>query len=103
MLKDLGFVTFGIGLRGVHGAWESVKKFDSVDLRIPREVETLANRKVRRNPRPLGRGQGARMQIMQSTLEVGESPPFKAGFFNWPAEGPHFSRRLTFIALFVMN
>ncbi len=40
------------------------------------------NRKVRRNPRPLGRGQGGRMQITKSTLEVGESPPFKAGFFN---------------------
>lgn len=52
----------------------------------------VVNRKVRRNPpacrvaaqarRPLGRGQGARMQIRESTLEVGESRPFKAGFFK---------------------
>ncbi len=46
----------------------------------------IVNRAVRRNPRPLGRGQGARMQITKSTLEVGEAPPFKAGFFNCKLE-----------------
>ena len=40
------------------------------------------NRTVRRNPRHLGRGQGKRMQISKNTLEVEETPPFKAGFFN---------------------
>ena len=49
-------------------------------------MTTEMNRKVRRNPRPLGRGQGARMQISKSTLEVGESPLFKAGFFNTPGK-----------------
>ncbi|MEK6813205.1 MAG: glycosyltransferase [Nitrospirota bacterium] len=47
------------------------------------------NRTVRRNPRPLGRGQGARVQIPPNTLEVEEPPPFEAGLFNgvrpdWP-------------------
>src|SRR3989337_96790 len=52
--------------------------------RTPRvdPINAIVNRKVRRNPRPLGRGQGARMQITKSTLEVGESPPSKEGFFN---------------------
>jgi nitrogen fixation protein NifB len=45
-------------------------------------LERQMNRTVRRNPSPLGRGQGARMPMPPSTLEVDESTPFKAGFFN---------------------
>lgn len=63
-VERLRFLHFLLRTRRVQADKIGVRKSDSVDFRIPRDVEALA---------------------------------------NWPGEGPHFSKRLTFIALFVMN
>ena len=55
------------------------REFDWIEPELARlPLVTCMNRKVRRNPRPLGRGQGARMQITKY-LRGRRIPAFQGG------------------------